>query len=296
MPDWLVVYEGWRGGNFSTRVPKERRILICAEPESFHRYQPHFLTQFGHVFTTQRGTRHPGVIYTQPAISWFVGVRFGWEGVPNEYPLKFEDFETGNPSKTKLCSVVCSNKAVSKGHRQRLAFVERLQHELGDQIDVYGRGFREVRDKDEALADYRFHIAIENSSSTDYWTEKLADPLLRGCFPIYAGCPNLDDYFPAGSYVRIDINQTEQAIQTIRAVLQGQLDREQAVALAEAKRRVLWEHNMLPMMERLYPKLEQGLAAPRLLDTAESLKSDHECKDLKWSRKMRRALRNWFKK
>lgn len=294
VPDWLLVCDAWRDGPFVTRVPKERRILLCGEPESFHRYQPRFLAQFGHVLSTQRGTGHPGVIHIQPAISWFVGVRFGWEGVPNEYPLKFEDFEAGNPPKTKLCSVVCSTKAVSKGHRKRLAFVERLKHELGDQIDIYGRGFRDVRDKDEALADYRFHIAIENSSHPDYWTEKLADPLLRGCFPIYAGCPNLEDYFPPGSYARIDIDRPEHAIRTIRAILQSQLDHEQATALGEAKRRVLWEHNMLPMMERIYPILEQGLSAPRLLDVAELLKTDHECKDLKWSRKVRHVLRNWF--
>lgn len=290
LPDWLLVCDAWREGPFATRIPRERRILICAEPESFHRYQKRFLAQFGHILTTQRGTGHRGVIYIQPAISWFVGVRFGKDGAPNEYPLEFEDFVAGNPPKTKLCSVVCSNKAVSKGHRKRLAFVERLKQVLGDQIDVYGRGFSEVRDKDEALAEYRFHIAIENSSHLDYWTEKLADPILRGCYPIYAGCPNLDDYFPKGSYTRIDIDRPEQAIHSIRAILQSELDREQVAALGEAKRRVLWEHNMLAVMERTYPRLEQALASPRLLDVAESLYSDHECKDLKLSRRLRRFL------
>lgn len=291
-PDWLVVYEAWPEGKFSTKVPRERRILVCAEPESFHRYQPKFLEQFGHVITTQRGGAHPGVIYSQPAISWFVGVRFGRPGEKNEYPLKFEDFSAGNPVKTKLCSVVCSNKAVTRGHKRRLAFVERLKKELGDEIDVFGRGFREIKDKDEALADYRFHIAIENSSHRDYWTEKLADPYLRGCFPIYAGCPNLSDYFPKDSYVPIDISKPDLAIKTIRSVLASKMDVEHAAALAEAKRRVLWEHNALALLERTYQKIEARGQGCRLLNSEEILLSDHEWKQLTWRKTLSRSLRS----
>jgi len=292
--DWLVVYEAWKEGAFSTQMPRERRILICAEPQSLHRYESRFMQQFGHVITTQRGTGHPGVVYEQPAISWFVGVRFGVPGAKNEFCLKFEDFEAGNPPKTKLCSVVCSNKAVTKGHRRRLAFVERLKQEFGDQIDVFGRGFREVKDKDEALADYRFHIAIENSVHEDYWTEKLADPFLRGCFPIYAGCPNLSRYFPSDSYAHIDIGQTEDAIGKIRSILAGQLDRENAASLAEAKRLVLWEYNALAVLERQYVSLENHISPSSMLAVPEALYSNHECKDFKLSRKIRRYFRALF--
>lgn len=289
-PDWLVVYEAWPLGEFSTRVPKERRILVCAEPAGFHRYQRRFLNQFGHIITTQRGTGHPGVIYCQPAISWFVGVRFGGPGEKNEYPLKFEDFAAGNPPKTKLCSVVCSNKTVSTGHRKRLAFVERLKREFGEQIDFYGRGFNEIKDKDEALAHYRYHIAIENSIHRDYWTEKLADPFLRGCFPIYAGCQNLEDYFPDESYVRIDIDKPKQAIEIIRRTLLSQIDHDNREALAEAKRRVLWNHNLLPLLESVYLKLEPGLAPKYLLSEPQMLISDHEAKDLRLSRRIQHLL------
>jgi hypothetical protein len=289
--DWLVVYETWPEGVLQTRVPIERRILVCAEPQSFHRYQKRFLAQFGHVITTQRGTGHPGVMYQQPAISWFVGVRFGAPGEANEFPLKFEDFLAGNPPKTKLCSVVCSNKTVTKGHRQRLAFVKQLQREFGSEIDVFGRGFNEIRDKDEALAAYRFHIAIENSCSEDYWTEKLADPFLRGCFPIYAGCPNLESYFPSDSYEPIDLNRPKQAIEKIRQVLNSLIDLNRTEALNEAKRRVLWEHNALAMLERTYEALEGSMTTPKLLPVAEQLLTDDQYKDLKFSRRLRRALK-----
>lgn len=291
--DWLVVYEGWTQKSLFTQVPRERRIFITGEPESFYQYQPKFLDQFGHVITTQRKIHHPGVIYSQVAINWFAGVRFEGAGGPYVPVLNFSDFESGNPPKSKLCSVVCSNKAVTRGHRQRLAFVQQLQEALGDQIDVYGRGFRDICDKDEALADYRFHIALENSVHPDYWTEKLADPFLRGCFPIYSGCPNLEDYFPEDSYVRIDLNKPRQAITTIMDVLQGELDRSSTNQRQEAKHRVLYEYNIFALLERLYSQLEQsrenGIASKA--GPFVRLYSDHEVKDFKFSRRLRRWLR-----
>lgn len=291
--DWLVVYSAWPAEPLLTSVPHSRRIFVAGEPESFHRYQERFLAQFGTVITTQRGTRHPGAIYRQPGINWFAGVRF--QNGPQRFQstLDFSDFVAGDPLKTKLCSVVCSSNAVTRGHRQRIEFVERLRQTLGDQIDYFGRGTRTMADKDEALAPYRYHIALENSVHADYWTEKLADPLLRGCFPIYSGCPNLADYFPAGSYARIDLKQPQQAIATIQEILSGDLDRSSLAQRQEAKRRILYEYNIFAELEKLYPRLEQPEAsfeAPAPLSPAR-LYSDHETKDFKFSRRLRR----WFR-
>lgn len=290
-PDWLVVFSAWPEVPLQTSVPKHRRIFVAGEPESFHRYQPHFLEQFGTLITTQRGTRHPGAIYCQPGINWFAGVRFQDGPQRLVSVLDFADFEAENPVKTKLCSVVCSSNATTRGHRKRIEFVELLQREFGDRIDFYGRGRRGMADKDEALADYRFHIALENSVHRDYWTEKLADPFLRGCYPIYSGCPNLGDYFPSGSYARIDIDKPREALATVAAVLGGQDDVRHAAELAQAKYRVLYEHNLFAMLERLFPllesvPLESAAHAPGL----QRLYSDHEAKDFKFSRRLRRWL------
>ena len=295
-PDWLVVFSAWPEVPLQTSVPKHRRIFVAGDPESFHRYQPRFLEQFGTVITTQRGTRHPGAIYEHPGINWFAGVRFQDGPQRLVSVLSFADFEAGNPAKTKLCSVVCSTNATTRGHRKRIEFVDLLQREFGDQIDFYGRGRRDVADKDEALAAYRFHIALENSVQRDYWTEKLADPFLRGCYPIYSGCPNLSSYFPEGSYARIDLAKPREALAMVGAVLESDRDQRYASELAEAKRLVLFEHNIFAMLEALYPKLEA-----RELPSAESLEpgqvrlySDHESKDFKWSRRMRSWVHSIF--
>lgn len=293
-PDWLVVFSAWPELPLYTSVPKHRRIFVAGEPESFHRYQPRFLNQFGTVITTQRGTRHPGVIHGQPGVNWFAGVRFE-NGPQRLIPmLDFDVFEAGNPFKSKLCSVVCSSNATTKGHRQRIAFVDLLQKELGDKIDYYGRGRRDMSDKDEALADYRFHIALENSVHRDYWTEKLADPFLRGCYPIYYGCPNAGDYFPAGSFSRIDISKPREALATVAVLLESQEDHLRGAELLEAKRRVLHEYNIFAVLEQLFTRLEvtqQSDDAPPGVDSGvERLYSDHEAKDFKLSRRLRRWL------
>ena len=41
-----------------------------------------------------------------------------------------------------------------------------------------------------------FTIAIENVSSNHYLSEKVINPMLDGCVPIYLGCRNIQKYYP----------------------------------------------------------------------------------------------------
>lgn len=43
--------------------------------------------------------------------------------------------------------------------------------------------------------DSMFHISIENSQFTNYFTEKIIDCFMTYTVPIYWGCPNIDKYF-----------------------------------------------------------------------------------------------------
>src|SRR5262249_50642564 len=144
-----------------------RTIFVAGEPSSFKQYPHDFLAQFGTVLTTDRNTKHKNCILTQVGLPWHVGIQ---SNNIDKYPeaLCFEDFQQPLPLKTKLCSVICSDKTFTPQHCQRIAFVQYLKEIFGDQIDVFGRGFRDMADKDEALADYRYHIVLENSSFEDY--------------------------------------------------------------------------------------------------------------------------------
>jgi hypothetical protein len=53
---------------------------------------------------------------------------------------------------------------------------------------LFGRGFKEIEHKNEGLEPYMFSIAIENSVSDYYWTEKIMDCFSTKTIPIYRGC------------------------------------------------------------------------------------------------------------
>lgn len=94
--------------------------------------------------------------------------------------------------KTKMISMIASNKNMCAGHRKRLEWVDRLK----DQVDFFGRGFStEIVTKEEGLCDYMFSIAIENASYETYFTEKLLDCFATGTIPVYLGSPDIGDYF-----------------------------------------------------------------------------------------------------
>lgn len=94
--------------------------------------------------------------------------------------------------KTKIISMIASNKNMCEGHRKRLEWIERLK----GQVDFFGRGFStEIKTKEEGLCDYMFSVAIENASYKTYFTEKLLDCFATGTIPVYYGSPNIGDYF-----------------------------------------------------------------------------------------------------
>ena len=93
--------------------------------------------------------------------------------------------------KSKMISMISSNKRMCEGHLKRLEWVEKI----GDQVDLYGRGFNEIAEKEEGLCDYMFSVAIENGEYETYFTEKLLDCFATGTIPIYLGAPDIGEHF-----------------------------------------------------------------------------------------------------
>lgn len=150
------------------------------------------------------------------------------------------------PAKTERLSWVTSNKGFWPGHRRRLQFLETLLEARID-LRLYGSGFDPIDDKFDGLGAYRYSIAVENYSGPDYWTEKLADCFLSWTMPIYFGCTNVEDYFPEESMVRIDVDDPT-APEKIQRVIESDLYLERRDAIAEARRRVLHEHQLFPFI------------------------------------------------
>lgn len=223
------------------------RVFVCSEPENVKRYNSLFLAQFDLVITADRQTPHPNKVFVQAGLPWHAGSMTDG-GVLLAEPMQFEDFEKHDPVKTRLVSVVSSNKVFTEEHRVRLAFVEKLKEALGDQVDVFGRGIADFADKRDVLDSYRYHIALENCAIRDYWTEKLADPFLTLTFPIYHGCPNVLDYFSEGALRQIDIYKPDEAVAAIKDIIDSDLAERSRAELLEARRRVMYEHNVFALL------------------------------------------------
>lgn len=154
-------------------------------------------------------------------------------------------------AKTLDLSTVCSSKRQGNTlHRVRYDFTQDLKRQVPF-MDIYGHGVRPLADKADALDPYRYHLAIENYLGPHHWTEKLADPFIGACMPLYYGCPNAEDYFPPESFLRIDINDVEGTAEAIRQAIRDKLWEKRLPAILESRRRVLEQYGTIATVVRL---------------------------------------------
>ena len=258
--DWLVVCNDFpnKGNERFPRneevlaCPAENTLLVTTEPSNIKTYGKAFTDQFGHVLTSQEAWAlpHRNRIFSQPALRWFYGV--GSEHIKNWHQL-----HDAGPNKSRLLSTVYGSKLhMTKLHVRRNRFIEKLKSKVPE-LDLYGRGVRPINDKAEALDDYFYHLAVENYIGKHHWTEKIADCFLGWALPLYAGCSNITDYFPAESLVPINIFREEEAIEKIIKVIHDNEYQERLPAIMEARRRVLEEYNFFAVLSGIIEERHQ---------------------------------------
>jgi hypothetical protein len=189
------------------------------------------------VVTCHADAKHPRVTRSMPGLPWHGGLDHSTNGYIYGYD---ELTEMPPPEKSPMISVVCSNLTTTEGQRKRLGFLKTLKREMPGRVLHFGRGFDPIGDKLEAILPHRFHLVLENSSTPDYWTEKLADAYLGWAHPFYSGCPNLADYFPEDGFTAIDISRPEEAIYRNSDVMERGVGAE---PLIECRRRIFELYN-----------------------------------------------------
>ena len=111
-------------------------------------------------------------------------------------------------TKSKLVSMIASNKGYTEGHRRRLKVVQAYVDKFG-QEDLYGWGLTHelpLKEKSRGLADYMFSFACENANYPTYFTEKLTDCFACGTIPVYYGTAGVVQYFDADGIIFLDQN------------------------------------------------------------------------------------------
>jgi hypothetical protein len=179
---------------------------------------------FTRVYTQDPNLRSTPFVQSHPALPWFVAR--GYDYLATCPP----------PTKELGLSWITSNKSLFYGHRRRMRFLNRIYGRIP--FDLFGAGFRPIADKWDALAPYRYSIAVENHIGPFYWSEKLADCFLAWTMPIYCGCTNITDYFPAEALVQIDISDKDSA-EKIKEAIASDLWQKNRDAIAYARDLVL---------------------------------------------------------
>lgn len=254
--DYLVVFDEI-SAPIKIRCKPQNIIHLSTEPPLIRHYSDEYLAQFAWTIRQREKKNIKGAIYHQPGLNWHIGWKPGESNLANM--LNFEQLKAlFDQPKTKLISVISSNIAVTPQHRARLQFAQQLKAHYGDKIDFYGRGFVTMDDKLDALKDYRFHVVLENSSYDHYFSEKLTDCILSGTYPIYYGCPNLEEYFNQKAYCRIDIFNFEEAVKQIDHAINEELDKKFRSELLVARDLTLYKYNIYPMLISLIQGIERG--------------------------------------
>lgn len=252
--DYWVVFEGLGKKNEIAICPKDNTVLITAEPPTLKTYKKEFIDQFATVITCHSNLEHRNSIIQHSGMPWHVGRR--QKGHHNiSFSKDYDELKAiKNIEKTRLISVISSAKDFSGGHRKRLDFAKMLKNHFGESIDLFGRGINEVEDKWDALAAYKYHVAIENSGIDDYWTEKLSDAFLAGCYPIYYGCTNIDRYFDPGSMTTIDIDYPDNAIDIIEECIKNNRHDQAKRQIWQSREKVLDEYNLFALIAEFIEK------------------------------------------
>lgn len=239
--DFLIMLNNSMKTDTRVRCPKENIWAIMQEPymkgHSDWMVEKHEF--FSKVFTHYMPVNDKKYISSHPAIPWHVNKTFD------------ELISAKVPVKSKKLSAIVGGAMDVPGHIKRRKFLQYIQNDKSLELDLYGKKINFIKDKWDGLAPYKYSLAMENTSGSNYWTEKIADCFLSWTVPIYYGCTNLDEYFPKESFIRIDIGQLEESLAEIRRIINEDNWERYIPALEEARNLVLNRYQLFPYLSEM---------------------------------------------
>lgn len=237
--------------------PRGNRWLVLQEPPiKAYNWHTKSIAHFDRVFSQWPNTTHSDAVMTstQTAIPWHVNLNFS----------TLQALQPQHKATNAVSSITSINHSFP-GHKLRWRLLEHLAQE-NFHVDLFGKGFNYIEDKYDALAPFRYSIAIENSFFPHYWSEKIVDCFLSWTMPIYCGAPNITDYFPADSMILIDPNDPSESRKIICDAIQSKKWERNLDAISESRNRVLNHYQLFPWIKKQIDQSGQLADAP--LDNA----------------------------
>lgn len=245
----------WEGVQFTEEPVTECDYLICLNPPKtalnvraksawlftqeppveFYQWHTAAFPYFDRVYT-QHDVKADNIVHEHCSLPWHIG-------------KSYDELIKLKPQKDKLnrVSTVTSNAYTRPGHIARFDLIQYLKEEdFG--LELFGRGIRFVEDKYDGIAPFTFSIAIENSFIPYYWTEKLVDCLLSWTMPVYAGCPNILDYFSEDALLIIEPFDKPASMARLQEAIEAERWKNNLEAIHEARQLILNKYQFFPAM------------------------------------------------
>ena len=240
--DLCLVYSKGSKEISKISIKENGLILLIGEPEGIYYYSKKFINQFDRVYSCRNDLSHKKIIKSPPFQTPWIG-RENLKSKINYNTNYKSQYNLSMPKKSKLICVISSKKVYCKGHYLRRKFIEIINKNYSDIIDVYGYGYKQFNEKSKILNDYKYCIVIENTKSDYYWSEKIVDPMLSFCFPFYYGSNKINDYFLEKSYEEIDIKKGLVEIERILEFIKSHNYEEGINSLVKSRIKALDQHS-----------------------------------------------------
>lgn len=220
--EWLIICGKLPGHLNPNEINKSKTIFFGMEPswspntdKNAANYSKYICTHNKDIFNNK-----DAIFFEEPNYMFYGGRGDeGWD-INNISKMNFDN-------KSKDLSIIVTKRGNHWGavniYDQRVALGDALTKY--NDIDVYGTLWEnnnqnihgETWNKFVGLSDYKFSVALENTSENNYITEKFYDCLLTNTIPIYHGAPNVSDYFDHNGFVYLpDIYDTNGCVEIIR--------------------------------------------------------------------------------
>ena len=147
----------------------------------------------------------------------------------------------------KLVAFMYSNcDSQYEGVRYREEFFDIMKERLGDQVVSLGKCKNDNYISNgtwwnavDIFREFKYVIAIENSFIPGYITEKLVNPLIAGCIPIYYGSEDVGEHFNSKSFIILNPIGEASIIKAVNSVIEMMND----------DRRIKYIYDQNPILE-----------------------------------------------
>jgi len=202
-------------------LPKEQRFGVIYESQSImpkvYVDVERVISDYALVFTHSSHLlgKFPNTRWIPGSGTWVGGTHSGGE-------IKVHE-------KTKMISILTSNKMKAPLHRKRYA-VARYLKIRNSRVDTFIQPLFSKRTISvlDSLSDYRYSICFENYIDDSYFTEKLLNCFATGTIPIYFGARDVTKYFDGGGILQFR-NFRELRQQLARASAEDYIERIPAI-------------------------------------------------------------------